>query len=164
MAESRYRTLSRRITPYVGWTTILFLATMFLLYVAEKKQEWALLWPVALFWILFTIYVLLFGLKYEILWNEKEVVMRASGGPKRHIGFDEISQVKTEIAHVSEFLSQSRPFQRIVVYGDKHNLNKRIDISLRHFRHEDIEQLLATIGNHRPDLNLPNNFARMPAR
>jgi hypothetical protein len=152
------------MTPYVGWTAILFLATMLDFYVAEKKQEWALLWLVALFWTLFAIYIVLFGLKYKILWNEKEVVMRASGGPERHIGFDEISQIETETAHVSEFLSQSRPFRRIVIYGEKRNLSKRIDISLRHFRHDDIEQLLATIRNHRPDLNLPNNFARMPSR
>jgi len=152
------------MTPYVGWTAILFLATMLLFYVAEKKQDWALLWSVALFWTLYAIYIVLFALKYKILWNEKEVVMRASGGPERHIGFDEISQIETEIAHVSEFLSQSRPFRRIVIYGEKRNLSKRIDISLRHFRHDDIEQLLATIRNHRPDLNLPNNFARIPLR
>jgi hypothetical protein len=100
-------------------------------------------------------FVFFIGLKYRVLWDETGLVMRASGIPERHIRFDEITEVRTERAQVSEFFAQSRPFRRIVVHGPKHDPKAFIDISLRHFRLDDIEELLKAIRLRRPDLAVP---------
>ena len=81
--------------------------------------------------------------------------MRASGGPERHIGFDEITKIRYEVAGATEVLAQSRPFRRIVIFGAKDDPNSRIDISLRHFRGQDIKNLMSTICERRPDVSIP---------
>lgn len=146
--------LRRTITPYVGYTLIFAGVSVFSTYVAQKTSQWGLMWVAAGIWPLFAVIVYI-GMKYRVLWDETGVVMRASGGPERRIQYDEITEIRNEMAQVSEFLSQSRPFRRIVVYGRKHDPDAFIDISLRHFRLEDIEELLTAIRTRRPDLAIP---------
>lgn len=142
--------LRRTITPYIGQTLILIALTVFLVLVAGKTSQWNMLWGAALTWGLFAGYVVLFGMKYRIFWNEKSVVMHASGGPERCIRFDEITELCYEIG-----ASQSRPFRRLVVYGCHKNAEGYIDISLRHFHLDDIDRLIGEIHQNRPDLTIP---------
>jgi hypothetical protein len=153
-ASENLRALRRTVTPYLGQTVILAGVTIFILYVALKKQEWNMLWALALIWILYGAYVAFFCLPYRILWNNDSVVMRASGGKERYIRFDQIAAVKYELASPSDIAAQSRPFRRVVVIP-LHHPKQFIDISLRHFRLEDIEDLMTAIRNSRPDLELP---------
>ena len=99
--------LRRTVTPYVGQTLILIGVTVFLDYVAHKTSQWGLLSATALIWTSFAVYVVLFGMRYRVLWDQASVAMRASAGPERRIGFDEITEVKYELASVSGFLSQA---------------------------------------------------------
>ena len=93
-------------------------------------------------------------MKYRVFWDEESVVMRARGGPDRRIRFDEITSVKKEISSAGDVLAQSRPFSRIAVYRN-HNPDGFVDISLRHFRLEDVDELLEAIRKSRPDLCVP---------
>jgi hypothetical protein len=147
--------LRRTITPYVGQSLILALVTILLFCVALKKQQWGLLWAAALIWALYTSYVLLFGMRYKVFWDDAGVTMKASGGPERTIRFDEITEIRCETASADEFLSQARPFRRIVILGHLHDAKGKIDVSLRHFRPEDINTLLMAIHKHWPDVSLP---------
>jgi hypothetical protein len=112
------------------------------------------MWGPTLIWGAFAVLTYI-GMKYRVLWDETGVVMRASGGPERLIRYQEITEIKIERAQVSEFFVQSRPFRRIVIYGRKRHPNEYIDVSLRHFRPADIDELLAVIRTHRPDLAVP---------
>jgi hypothetical protein len=158
MRSEETKVLRRTVQPYVGQTLIILAVTAFSFWVAMTKEDWEIMWGPALIWALYSAYVLLFGLKYRISWDEAGVTMHASGGPKRIIRFEEISQVRYETAGVDEFLSQSRPFRRIVLLGSKHRLNEQIDVSLHHFQSEDIKKLLAEIRNRRPDISIPSMF------
>jgi hypothetical protein len=144
--------LRRTIQPYVGHTVICSGITIFFIYVSLKTSDWQLtIWWVALGLPLVAFAYLYFGLKYRVLWDEAGVYMRASGGSERHLGFNEITSVKCETA-----ISQSRPFRRIVIHGRKSDPKAFIDVSLRHFRLNDIDQLMTAILAHRPDLKIPN--------
>ena len=147
--------LRRTTTPYVGQSMILVGVTILLLCVALKKQQWDLLWGAGLVWALYGSYVFLFGMKYRVSCDEEGVNMKASGGPARSIRFEDINEVCYETARAHEYLSQARPFRRIVIHGRPHDPNGRIDVSLRHFRSKDIDELLKTIRERRPDLTLP---------
>ncbi len=147
--------LRRTITPYVGQSIIIVGVTILVLYVARKDAQWGFLWGVALIWALFTSYVYFFGMKYRVFWNEEGVTMSASGGPRRSIKFDEITEVRYETASPNELLSQSRPFRRIVIFERRRDPNGWIDVSLRHFRLDDIDRLLMEIKRRRPDIELP---------
>jgi len=152
--------LRRTITPYAGQGVIIAMVTILLAFVAVKKTQWDLLWAVALIWALFTSYVVLFGMRYRVSWNDKGLTMYASGGPQRNIPFDEITEIRSETANPDEFLSQARPFRRLVIVGSRRDPSARIDVSLRHFRGADIDNLLAAIRARRPDLVLPDNTMR----
>jgi hypothetical protein len=143
------------ITPYRGQAVIFGLVTVFSVGVAAVKQEWGLLVVGGVPWLFFALQIFLFGLRYRVLWNDDGVIMRATGGPERRIPFDEISSIRYETAGPSERAAQSRPFRRIVIHGRKYARNAFIDVSLRHFRIEDIQKLLAAILARRPDLELP---------
>jgi hypothetical protein len=146
--------LRRTIRPYVGQLVILAAVTVFAVYTSVASSDWGFMWAAAVFLPLFGVSFLYFGMKYRVLWSKEAVVMRASGGAERRIPYDEISRVKNEVSSANDVLAQSRPFFRIAVYSSR-DANAFVDISLRHFRFEDIQELLATIHNRRPDLDVP---------
>jgi hypothetical protein len=150
-ADRKLVNLRRTITPYVGLSVILVGITVFCAYVAHKTSQWNLLWAAAAMWPLFAFAYLYFGLKYRVLWDGIGVYMRASGmKEQRLVRYEDITSIKYEVS-----ASQSRPFRRIVVNGHAHKSDAFVDISLRHFRLEDIEALLTEIQARRPDLTLP---------
>jgi len=105
-------------------------------------------------WVLFAGLVWI-GLKYRVFWDSTDVIQHASGLPEKHIAFDKITEIRIERAPVSAFLAMPRPFRRVAIYGRRHDSAAFIDISLRHFRLEDIEELLTAIRERRPDLTVP---------
>lgn len=167
MADRKRVNLRHTVTPYVGYTIIFSGVTLYVAYGAQEYSQWKMLWGPSVLWIVF-IPLIYFGMKYRILWDETGVYMRASGLPERHIRFDEITSIRYELAQPTEFLAQSRPFRRIVIHGHNSEPNAFIDVSLRHFRLEDIEELMTAIHGHRPDLAIPKwepkSFLRQRAR
>jgi hypothetical protein len=151
--DQNLKSLRRTITPYVGQAVIFAGVTAFMVYPSSRTSEWDLMWGPAVIWGAFAVLIYI-GMKYRVLWDETGVVMRASGG-KRLIRYDEITEIKIERAKAGEFLIQSRPFRRIVIHGRKRDPTEYIDVSLRHFRPADIDELLAVIRSHRPDLTVP---------
>ena len=151
----RQVSLTRLATPYLGQSVILGGITVLATYAADRTSEWRIMWGVAVIWAFFVSFVVFIGMKYRVLWDETGLVMRASGIQERKIRFDEITEVEKETAPATEFLSQARPFRRIVVRGRRDDPNAFIDISTRHFRPKDIETLLVTIHSRRPDIAVP---------
>ncbi|HEX4007872.1 MAG TPA: hypothetical protein VHX60_16990 [Acidobacteriaceae bacterium] len=154
MTNHVLRPLRRTITPYVGQTVILAAVTVFCTYVAFDKHQLGFFWAIALIWVLFALYAVLFGLRYVVLWDDSGIVMRASGLKEdRRIRFEEIRKVDYELASGGEMLAQARPFRRLVIHSPRRD--EPIDISLRHFRLDDIDALMAVIQARRPDLDIP---------
>jgi hypothetical protein len=147
--------LRRTFQPYVGNCIILSFATVIAVIAALKSSDFMFLWAGLVSWILFGVYAVYFGLRYKVLWDDAHVVMRASGKPELCIPFNEISAIRYKIASPGEWFAQSRPFRRIVVYGRKNDSDAHVDISLRHFHLDDIDQLLAAIHEHRPEIEIP---------
>jgi hypothetical protein len=153
-ANQNLKPLGRTITPYVGQTVIFAGITAFMVYTGLKTSQWGLMWGTTVIWGAFAVLIYI-GMKYRVLWGDAGVVMRASGGPERLIRYDEITEIKIERAQGSEFVAQSRPFRRIVIHGQKQHPKEYIDVSLRHFRPADIDELLAVIRTRRPNLAVP---------
>jgi hypothetical protein len=152
--DQKLKPLRRTVTPYTGQIVIFSVITIFLLFVAYRSSQWAFAWSTIVIWAGFAVMVY-FGLRYGVLWDGTGIVMRASGLPERRIRYDEIREVKIEMAQLHDLLAQSRPFRRIVVHGYRGDPNAFVDVSLRHFRPGDIDELLAAIRTHRPDLTVP---------
>ncbi len=148
--------LRRTIRPYIGQIAILAVVTAFAVYESFASSDWGFMWAPAVYLPLYAVYFLYFGMKYRVLWNKESVVMRATGGAERRIQFDEITSVKNERSTAGDVLAQSRPFFRIAVYRNRDP--NFVDISLRHFRLQDVEELLAAIQKSRPDLCVPGTL------
>lgn len=151
--QTRY--LRRTIRPYTGQIIIISLVTFGALLVSIKTNEWGLFLAMTVAWLLLGILVFI-GMKYKISWTSEEVCQRASGGPEACIMYEEITDLGSEVSKRSEMFSISRPFRRIVISGNGNH--KQIDVSLRHFRDEDVLELMKVIHSHRPDLSLPKGF------
>jgi hypothetical protein len=147
-SDRKLEPLRRTITPYRGQIVIYSVITILSLFVAHRSPQWPFAWTLIVIWAGLAVSVY-FGLRYSVLWDGTGVVMRASR-VERHIRYDEITEIKVETAP-----AQSRPFRRIVVHGDRRDPNAFVDISLRHFRPSDIDELLAVIRTRRPDLLVP---------
>lgn len=157
MTNHEMSSLRRTVTPYIGQSVIIAGVILLLVYVALKRGQWDLLWTAALIGVLFMSYIFFFGMKYRVSWNEKGLKMKASGGSMRSIPFDDITEVRCETASSDEFLSQARPFRRLVVIGSSRDPSGQIDISLRHFQAQDVHKLMEVIREQRPDLTLPSS-------
>lgn len=153
-AEQQQKILRRTITPYVGQTLIFTGITVFCVVVACRTSQWKLLMVPTLIWTLFAALVWI-GLKYRVFWDSNCVIQHASGLPEKLIAFDSITEIRIERAPLNAFLAMPRPFRRVAIYGRPHDPSAFIDVSLRHFRLEDIEELLAVIQERRPNLTVP---------
>jgi hypothetical protein len=100
-----------------------------------------------------------FQLSYKIWFDEKQVFQRAVGGVITSIQFNQITRVASEVSDVDTLVRLRRPFRRISIYGSTSEGNKCIDVSLKHFRPEDIRKLMAVIHERRPDLTLPARWS-----
>jgi hypothetical protein len=149
------RPLRRTVKPSVGQASILLVVTIFLAVVSHKTSDyWTPMWGTVIIWALYAILVYI-GLQYRVFWDDG-VIMRASGGRERRIPYGEISEVRLERAAAAEFTAQSRPFRRIAIYGHKRRPRSYVDVSLRHFKLLDINELMSEIHNRRPDLSIPD--------
>ena len=146
--------LRRTFQPYVGQTILLAGVSIFVCYEAVRTSDWKFALSPLVIWVAFGLYVLI-ALKYRVRWDDTGVYMLASGAPQRFIPFDEITDIRYELAGPSEFGAQSRPFRRIVIHGHKRDPKALVDVSLRHFRLNDINAMMTAIRQHRPDLKVP---------
>jgi hypothetical protein len=93
---------------------------------------------------------------YRIEYSEFSVTQRAFGVQAVTIAFEDISKVQTESRGGAGVFAIRRPFRRISIYGGrKTGTDEYIDVSLKHFRAEDIRRLGRAISSTRRDLALP---------
>jgi hypothetical protein len=152
MSDATQQELRHTFRPYIGLVVIFGGVLLFLVFVMYKTHDWD--WKFGLeavgmmaFFIFLFVYL---GSRYRILWDDTGVTMRASGGPPRRFTYSEIHDIRYEVE-----VSQSRPMRRIVLYKAHRPHKEWIDISLKHFPLDQINQLLADIHTHRPDLSVP---------
>ena len=83
--------------------------------------------------------------------------MLAYGKPPTTISINEISALMHESSSAGELVAFNRPQSRIAIIGNC----KSIDVSLRHFQRQDVEELLRLIKESRPDLSISKNGTSM---
>jgi hypothetical protein len=135
---------------------ILCLLTLVLMLVCVKTGNWSSVSSVLIVWLFF-MPVVLTGMTYRISWTTGSIRQKAMGTSTQTIRISRITSVRSE---TSEFLSMYRalrPMRRISIYEGK----KCIDVSLKHFRKDDIQDLLDEIYRQRPDLSNTNERAKI---
>ncbi len=158
MTSAKKTQLRRTIRPYAGQIIVLSIVTLGALFVSVSRGVWGLVLSMPVAWLLFGVLVFV-GLRYRISWDQETVCQQASGGPDVCIKYDEITEIAREKAKINEMVAMSSPYRRIAIYGGLGEDIRHINVSLRHFRDEDVQQLMAFIHKRRPDLVLPKGIA-----
>lgn len=134
---------------YVGMGAACLLTLGMLVFICEKTETWSPIFEVG--WlppVLFLSWVAL-GWRYQVFYDEHQIVMKALGVRPVSIGFDQIAKIDKETS-----IARGRPFRRVVVYSIGSS-GKFIDVSLKHFMIQDVRELVGDIKHHRPDLVTP---------
>lgn len=148
--------LRRSLSPYVPYPIFgLILIALWTPYVM-RTRDWS---PIAATGILI-IFALLWaymGMQYRILWRDGNVVMRSGGFRGRTISMSvtDIERIEQERSDPYTLLKFNRPSRRLTIYGKATDGLNRIDVSLKHFRVDDIRQLMRIIHRKRADRDIP---------
>jgi hypothetical protein len=113
---------------------------------------WAIIGPLAVVYVWYQ-------RRYRISWQNGSVVQNAAAGPVVTISVDEMERVVQERSDIRTLLSLSRPGRRITIYGRTAPGMKFIDVSLYHFKLNDVRKLMRLIHERRPDLVVPKGWA-----
>ena len=146
--------LRHSLTAYRSRIVILSAVTALSLYAVAISGDWKWLLAASGICVLSGLEAFFFGLKYNVFWDDSGITMSAAGISGRRILFDEISAISYEVGR-SESPKQTRPFNRVVIHSRPQAQNAFIDVSLRHFRLEDIQTLLDAVHERRPEVQIP---------
>lgn len=145
--------LRRTFAPYTGQTVILSLVTIYIFVISLKTSFWTLFFIMPVGWTFYGMFVAI-ALRYRISYGTDYIRRRASGGPDVVISVRDVTSIAKERANAAEMVAQSKPFRRIRI-SDRSG--QSIDVSLKHFRSEDINALLHWLHRSRPDLAMPKD-------
>jgi len=151
--------LRHSLQPYVGIAVILLGFSIFMLWTFTRRLDSGDLWSILLVLVLFGIGIA-FGLSYRIRLQQDSIVQRGFGVKTIAIPISEIKNIKLEVSLGAKRKNNpmvDRPFRRIVI-TPKTDPDMYIDISLKHFKEEDIRELMRRIRTQRPDLSFPKNW------
>jgi len=152
-SSTQARALRRTLAPYALYAAIFALGVLLIIAISIKLQQWTPLafLPLLAFFVSGFAYL---NLKYSITWDDKVIRQQAGQRDDVVIPLSEITDVCLETSGMG-IAQSSRPSRRIAIYQKSDSALKAIDVSLKHFRREDIATLLSDINKARPDLSLP---------
>ncbi|HLI17568.1 MAG TPA: hypothetical protein VKV22_04755 [Rhodanobacteraceae bacterium] len=151
MRNTQSFSLRRRVSPNAIWVAIACAIDLFLLSAMLRQHHfyWNVFGAIVLLaaWALLIVWL---NFRYTISWSGSAIVQTAFGLGEISIAATNITAIKSETSNTRTLIMANRPYRRISVYGD----GKFIDISLKHFKFEDIRKLIAIVRDARPDLSM----------
>jgi hypothetical protein len=110
--------------------------------------------------VVFVLPIVYMNVRYRIWWRDGKIIMRAGGfdGVIVTMSVHDIERVEQETSSIRGTVKMNRPFRRIAIYGKTKEGYPYIDVSLKHFNHEDVRTLMRLIHEHRPDLEMPTGW------
>jgi hypothetical protein len=145
--------------PYAGFTIIFTAVALFMLWPFYKKPDISLVWAALSCWGMLGM-IIAMGLSYRIRLQHDAVVQRAFGMRAITIPISQIEKIKVEVSIYARRKSNpwvDRPLRRLVIVP-KHDPDMYIDVSLKHFKADDIRQLMRKIREQRSDLSFPKHW------
>ncbi len=151
--------LHRTIAPYAGIPIVIFLITLLWIPYMIKNNDWSPLASVAIM-VALCLLIISMGSSYQIWYSNNTIFRKAAGFQKiiTSIKLEDIKNIKEEVSDLNTLLKLNRPLRRITIYGKTSDGSSSIDVSLKHFKLEDIHKLMKLIHEHRPDISIPKNY------
>jgi len=146
--------LRRRFGPILGFPIFLCIPLIALTFGSLKTNNFDWIKIVIPTFILLYGFMLFFQLGYRLIFKDNKIIQRASNGEITTIEINEIENIKQETSDTQTLISLRRPSNRITIYAKE----KIVDVSLKHFKSEDVRKLMKIIHDHRPEITIPNGW------
>lgn len=153
--DSEYFNLRRTHGPYIGIPVIIVLAMGIWIPYVQKTHDLKPVWFLGAL-LLVSSLIPYAGSKYRIWWKDGAVHRTTAGlfySALTTIKLEDITSIQEETSNIKTFVTMSRPLRRIVMYGNTSQGPQKIDVSLKHFKQEDVSRLMELIHKRRPDLS-----------
>ena len=142
--------LRRLWRPYLGFIIPLLALIPLLGYASFKTHDLRALEPIALGSLLIS-WLGYMGTRYRIYMENERVTQKAFRKKDVVISIKDIKTISMEASDAATLVKMQRPSNRITIYSEE----KFIDVSLKHFKYLDIQELMHRIKVLRPDLDVP---------
>lgn len=115
----------------------------------ERKIDWNILGAI-FFLSCLAAFIIMLNQRYTVAWNGRAVVQTAFGKRLVSICPGAITKIRFEISDTRALFAANRPYRRVAIYaGDEF-----IDVSMKHFKLDDIRKLIGILRGARPDLSI----------
>ena len=144
--------LRRKIRPYVIGAAVAAVVSVGAVSWIVLAHDWRLLLSLEVGWIMIAVWIYV-GMRYQLLWQDGAVVMKALGRPDVAIAPDEIIQIGMDTGPRMKLGGFNISAQRIKILAKEPEADtKSVYVSLGHFVAPDLLRLMQAIGAGRPDL------------
>jgi hypothetical protein len=157
MKQQREFSLRLSIYPYIMYLVVCSGLTLLSAFTAIRTHDWSPLLIAAAAWLI-VILTQYGNTRYRIYWRDGEIKQISVNNYITIIPTAEITCIGQERSDLQTRLQMRRPADRITIYADHGDEERRIDVSLRHFVASDIRRLLRAIHDKRPDLTVPKKW------
>ena len=150
--------LHRRSRNYIIGVALAFVASLVALWRILLVHDWRLVGSLEIGWIMIAVWIYL-GMRYQVLWQNGRIVMKALGRPDTAIEPDTIIQVAIDTAERARIAGIGKHSERIKIVAKEPNAEPAsVYISLGHFAAADVGRLMRVIAECRPDLAFPRKW------
>ena len=147
--------LRRRMRGYLTGIAVAAVVSVGMVFRIVTAHDWRLVASLEIAWIMIAVWVYI-GLRYQVLWRDEMIVMKALGRPDVTIAPDEIIQMAIDTGERLKIAGIGAPSERIKILAKQpDDAPKAIYVSLGHFVADDVLLLMRIINAHRPDLAFP---------
>jgi hypothetical protein len=162
--ESKSFKLRHSLQPYGGFVVIYAALAIFFVIASVTTNNWKDSVPLLSFltaaFVILVVFWAFLNSRYRVALEDGTLVMQSASLFNKSraltsIKIADITSVKKEISDTHSAIKLRRPFRRIAIYAGQGDGAKWIDVSLKHFKLEDIRKLLRGIRDSRPDLDVP---------
>jgi len=125
--------------------------------VSFRAQKWGSFESVLLISGIYSLQIAM-GLWYQIGLRDGIIWQRAFGKRRVSWAMTDITSIGNEKSDARTLAAMNRPFRRIAIQGSTAGAPVTIDVSTKHFVTQDIQRLMHTIQEARPDLTVPKKW------
>jgi len=126
-------------------------------------HDWRLVASLEIGWIMIAVWIYV-GVRYQVLWQDGAIVMKALGKQDTVIPPEKIMQVAFDTSERARIGGIGKAAQRIKIAGkDPAGETINIFVSLGHFLAPDVLRLMRIINDERPDLTFPREWIEKSA-
>jgi len=152
-----YLALRITIEPYVLFPIIILILVGIYVPYVQRTNDWNPIYFLTLLLLIYS-WISYTSMRYRIWWEKGRVYQRSGDMIITSVDINDIKEIKQESSDLATLAAYNRPSKRITLYAETSEGPEQIDVSLIHFKINDVKGLMRRIHEKRPDLEMPKGW------